>query len=75
MAPFAHVKPSALTPLARGVLELAPDDWRRMSMKHAATVAELERFGLVQTETRWQWSTRDSGAGRHVVWWRKLPNV
>jgi hypothetical protein len=68
--PFAAVKRSALTQEARDVLDRASTDWRRMQQKHSATIAELESFGLVQTETRWQWSTRDSGAGRHVTWWR-----
>lgn len=67
------VKLSALSAEAREVLALAPNDWRRMPMRHASIATDLERYGLVETETSWQWSTRNSGAGRHVVMWRKLP--
>lgn len=71
MSTFAPVKPSALTAKARGVLAVATVKWHRMPIKHAATIGELERFGLVETKTEWQWSKRDPGAGRHVVFWRR----
>lgn len=70
MTCIATVKPSALATHARVVLSLATNDWRRLPLRHAATAWELERAGLVETETRWVWSTRDSGAGKHVVFWR-----
>ena len=70
---FVTVKPSALGQHARAVLDSAPEDWRRMPLGHAAIAAELELMGLVQIETTWQWSARNSGAGRHVVMWRKVP--
>lgn len=71
MTIFATVKQSALSVEARAVLEVAGDTWRRMPLRHAATANELELMGLVEVETRWQWSTRDPGAGRHVVMWRR----
>lgn len=68
---FAKVKESALSAEAREVLGMASHTWRRLPMRHAAVVSELELCGFVETETRWQWSARDSGAGSHVVMWKR----
>ena len=70
---FATVKPSSLTPAAREVLARATSEWRRVPSACGGFLRELELFGLVETRTEWQWSTRHSGAGRHVVFWRLTP--
>lgn len=75
---LATIKPSALTQEARAVLEQAPAAWAKLPKKPkalAAIVAELELFGLVQTQVNFVWSKTNSGAGRHVTEWRKTPEV
>ena len=67
---FVTVKPSALSPEAREALALATSDWRRIPARVVGLTTDLERMGLIETRIDWQWSTRHSGAGRHVAFWR-----
>lgn len=67
---FVTVKPSALSPEAKEALALATDQWRRIPARAVHLASDLERMGLVKMRIDWQWSTRHSGAGRHVAFWR-----
>ncbi len=68
---FVQVPESALTQAQRDALSQVNDLWRRVPARLSYLATDLQRCGLVETKVEWVWSTHNSGAGRHVFFWRR----